>query len=54
MSIQSVWGAFLQGKGGADVDTNSLKNSKVIGIYFGAYWSKPCMIFLPVLMNFYK
>ena len=54
MSIQAVWGAFLQGKGGVDVDTANLKSAKVIGLYFGAYWSKPCLIFLPVLMNFYK
>jgi nucleoredoxin len=36
------------------IDNSSLKNAKVIGIYFSAHWCPPCREFTPVLAEFYN
>jgi nucleoredoxin len=36
------------------MDNSSLKNAKVVGIYFSAHWCPPCRGFTPVLAKFYN
>ena len=40
-------------KDGTD-DGSSLKSVKLIGLYFGAKWSEPCLRFNEILKKFYN
>mgnify|MGYP000979652745 CR=1 FL=1 len=44
---------FVNNTGTVDDDT-SLKNSKVVCLYFSANWCPPCQGFTPILVDFYK
>jgi len=42
-------------KGTESVDTNfALKNTDIVGAYFGANWCPPCGTFLPILKERYQ
>ncbi|CAD7970352.1 unnamed protein product [Amoebophrya sp. A120] len=49
-----MFGAKLQGKDGAMVESSTLKNSKAVGIYFSAHWCPPCRGFTPKLAEWYS
>jgi len=45
--------ATLKGKDG-DVDTKTLDDCELVGIYFSAHWCPPCRGFTPALAECYK
>jgi len=44
----------LKGKDGADVDTATLNDCDIVGIYFSAHWCPPCRGFTPALADCYN
>eukprot|EP01017_Pseudomicrothorax_dubius_P010864 TRINITY_DN13946_c0_g4_i6.p1 TRINITY_DN13946_c0_g4~~TRINITY_DN13946_c0_g4_i6.p1 ORF type:complete len:143 (+),score=29.73 TRINITY_DN13946_c0_g4_i6:377-805(+) len=48
----SIGKTFLSKDG--ETDDTSIKNSKVVCLYFAAKWCPPCRAFTPILVDFYN
>jgi nucleoredoxin len=53
MDVQSTYGETFFNKSGK-TDNSTLKEAKLIGIYFSAHWCPPCRGFTPKLAEFYN
>ena len=51
--MESVIGKTFYSRDGMTDDT-SVKNSKVVCLYFSASWCPPCKAFTPMLEEFYN
>merc|ERR1711964_772522 len=51
--MENILGPKLQGKSG-DIDTKTLNECDLVGIYFSAHWCPPCKAFTPKLASWYK
>jgi nucleoredoxin len=47
-------GEKVQGKDGKDVEVGSLKDNKIVALYFSGHFCPPCRAFTPVLAETYK
>ena len=54
MTLEEIFGAELQGKGGIVNTSDALKEKKYVMIYFSAHWCPPCRGFTPVLAKKYS
>jgi nucleoredoxin len=51
--MQEIVGNNLR-HGAQTIDTEELKSSKFIAIYFAAHWAPPCRLFTKTLKDFYE